>query len=101
VLAVLDARHDLLLRRPVRFQLVGDHHAGRPALPLQQLAQQALGRLLVATTLNQHVEHDAVLVDGAPEIMLLTGDLEDDFIEMPFVARPGKPPPDRVSPNYS
>src|SRR5690349_17959303 len=47
VLAVLDARHDLLLRRAIRFQLIRDHDAGSPALPLQQLAQQPLGRLLV------------------------------------------------------
>jgi hypothetical protein len=44
--------------------------------------------------LNQHVQHDAVLVDGAPEIMLLTGDLEHHLIEMPFVARPGQPSAD-------
>src|SRR3712207_4505954 len=35
--AVLDARHQLLLRRAVAAELVGDHHTGRPALPLQQL----------------------------------------------------------------
>src|SRR5215208_7856240 len=40
--AVLDARHQLLLRRPVAGELVGDHDPRRPALPLQQLAQQAL-----------------------------------------------------------
>ena len=28
---------------------------------------------------NQHIEHDAMLVNGAPEIMLLAGDLEDDL----------------------
>ena len=37
-------------------------------MPLQQLAQQPLGRL-VAPALDQHIEHDAVLVDGAPEII--------------------------------
>ena len=38
----------------------------------------------------------AVLVDGAPEIMLPAGNLEHDFIEMPFVAGPGQPSPDEV-----
>ena len=47
-------------RRPIRFQLIRDHHAGSPALPLQQLAQQPLGRLLVAPALDQNVQHDAV-----------------------------------------
>ena len=80
VLAVLDAGHDLLLRRPIGFQLVGDHDARRPALPLQQLAQQPLGGLLVAPALNQNIEHDAVLIHSAPEIMLLAGDLKHDLI---------------------
>src|SRR4051795_1991773 len=52
--------------------------------------------LLVAPALDHDIEHDAVLVDGAPEIMRLAGDLEDDFIHVPFVAGPGQPPPDDV-----
>ena len=58
---MLDPWHDLLLGRAVGAQLIRDHDPGSPALPLQQLAQQALGRLLVAPALNQHIEHDAVL----------------------------------------
>ena len=79
MLAVLNAGHDLLLRRAIGFQLIRDHDARSPALPLQELAQQPLGRLLVAPALDQNVQHDAVLIHGAPEIMLLAGDLEDDL----------------------
>jgi hypothetical protein len=79
VLAVLNSRHDFLLGRAIRFQLIRDHDAGSPALPLQQLAQQPLGRLLVAPALDQDIKHDAVLIHSAPEIMLLAGNLEDDF----------------------
>src|SRR5689334_8932240 len=96
VLAVLDPRHDLALGRPVRFQLVGDHDPRGPALPLQQLAQQALGRLLVAPALDQHVEHHPVLVDRPPEIVGLAGDLEHDLVEMPFITGSGQPPADEV-----
>jgi MFS family permease len=35
-----------------------------------------LAAFLFASALNQNIEHDAVLVDGAPEIMRLAGDLE-------------------------
>jgi hypothetical protein len=32
-----------------------------------------------------------VLIHGAPEIVLLAGDLEHDLVEMPLVAGPGQP----------
>jgi hypothetical protein len=41
VLAMLDAGHDLAFGRAIAGEFVGDHHAGRSHLPLQQLAQQA------------------------------------------------------------
>jgi len=42
---VLDAGHDLPFCGVIRSQLVGNHHAWRTALALQQLAHQAFGRL--------------------------------------------------------
>ena len=56
--AVLDARHHLAHGRAVAGQLVRDHHSRGSALPLQQLAQQALGGLLVppAAALECHDE---------------------------------------------
>ena len=96
VLAVLDARHDLLFGRAVGAQLIRDHDPRSSALPLQQLAEQAFGCLLVAPALNQNVHHDAVLIHSAPQIMLRAGDLEDAFIHMPLVVGPGQPPADDV-----
>jgi hypothetical protein len=49
---------------------VGDHHPRRARLALQQLAHQALGCLGVATTLNQNVEDETILIDSAPEPVL-------------------------------
>ena len=77
---MLYAGHDLLLCRAVAGELVGDHNAWRPHLLLQQLAQQPLGRLLVAAALEQNIEHDPGLVHGAPQPVLLTGDLEHDLV---------------------
>jgi hypothetical protein len=96
VLAVLDAGHDLPLGRGIALQLVGDQHARRPSLLLQQFAQQALGRLLVAPALNEDIENKALLIDRAPEPVLLTGDGNDDLIKVPLVAAPGCPPTDAV-----
>src|SRR6202142_2291547 len=41
---------------------------------------------VVSSTLDQDVENDAVLIDGAPKPVWLAGDRDDDFIHMPFVA---------------
>src|SRR5215208_7121241 len=72
---MLAARHDLPLCRTVARQLISDHDARRPALALQQLAEQALGGALITPALDQHIEHDAVLIDRTPEPVLLAGDL--------------------------
>src|SRR3954454_632288 len=96
VLPVLNAWHNLLPRRSIAGKLVGDHDARRPALPLQQLAQQARGGALITPALDQHVEYDAVLVDRAPQPMLYPGDFDDGLIEMPFISGAGCPAPDLV-----
>ena len=77
---VLDPGHQLFLRRGIARQLVGDQHTRWPALLLQQLAQEALGRVLIAAALHQHVEHDAVLVDRPPQPVLLAGNGDHDLI---------------------
>src|SRR4051812_45312853 len=87
--AVLDTGHHLPLGRSVARELVGDHDARRPALPLQQLAQQALGGALITPALDQHVEYDAVLVHRAPQPVLLAGDLQYDLIQVPLVSGTG------------
>jgi hypothetical protein len=84
--------HDLLPGRPVRFLLVGDHNSRCSALHFRELAQQPLGRLLVAPALDQNIEHDAVPIHGAPKVMLPAGNLENDLIHMSRVARPRQPP---------
>jgi hypothetical protein len=42
--------------------------------------QEALRRPGVAAGLHQNVKHNAVLIDGAPEIMLFTVDPNEDFV---------------------
>jgi hypothetical protein len=96
VAAVLDPGHQFFLRRGIARQLVRDQHPRRPHLLLQELAQQALGRLLVAPALHQHVEHEAVLVDRPPQPVLLAGDGDHHLVEVPFVAGVRQPPTDLV-----
>ena len=89
VLPMLDAGHDVTLGRSVAAELVGNQHARRSPLLLQELAEQALGGLLVSPALDKDVENKALLVDRAPEPVLLAGDAEDNLVKMPFVATPG------------
>ena len=93
---MLNSGHGVPLCRPVAGKLVGDHDAGRPPVLLQQLAQQPLGGLLVASALDQNVEDDAGLVDSSPQPMLHSGNLERDLIQMPFVTNPGKAATDLI-----
>ena len=64
--------------------------------PFQQLAEELLGRFLVATTLHQDIEDVPVLIHGAPEVVPLAIDGEEDFIQMPFVAGSGTPAPELI-----
>ena len=57
----------------------------------EQPSEETLRRLAIATALNQHIEHDTVLVHGAPKILNDTVDPDEHFIEKPFVARSGAP----------
>src|SRR5215217_7963098 len=85
--AVLDRGHYVCLGGVVAGQLVRNHHTRHAGLLLQQLAEQALGGPLVAPALDENVEHEAILVDGPPEPMLLSPDHQAHFVEVPLVSR--------------
>src|SRR5215207_5479352 len=95
--AMLDRGHHLTLCGAVARQLVRDHHTRHAGLPLQKLAKQAFGGPLVAPALDQNVKHDPILVDRAPEPMLLAGDHQAHVVEVPLVFRTGQPAADLVS----
>ena len=65
VLPGLNAGHNLPLGGAIAAQLVGDQNTGRSQVLLEQLAEQALGSLLVATALHEDVENEPFLVDRA------------------------------------
>src|SRR5208337_3550317 len=68
----------------------------RSTLLLQELAQLAFGGLLVAPALDEDIENKALLVDRAPEPLLLAGDGDDNLVKVPFVAATGGSPTDAV-----
>src|ERR1700734_3495345 len=86
VLAMFNLKAHLRPRRSVGAELVRDHAAGRDDRRFQKPLHEPLRRAGVSSTLDQDVENDAVLIDGAPEPVWLAGDRDDDLIHMPFVA---------------
>lgn len=84
--AMLDAGHDFPLGSIVGPELVGDHDTRCSPLSFQQFAHQAFGRLGVSPALDENVEHEAILIDGAPKPVLFASDADDDLVQMPFVA---------------
>ena len=52
----------------------------------EKLAEQTFGSLLVAPTLDENIENEAVLIDSTQEPMLFPGDADDDFIQVPLIA---------------
>jgi hypothetical protein len=83
---VVDRRHDYSVRSTLAPQLVGDKPSRFGSLALQKLAKEAFRRTLISPRLNKDIEHVAVLVHSAPEILSLTVDRDEDFVQMPSVA---------------
>src|SRR6202451_4158028 len=86
VLAMFNLKAHLRPRRSVGAELVRDHDAGQCDGGFQKPIHESLRRAGVSSTLDQDVENDAVLIDGAPEPVWLAGDRGDDLIHRPSVA---------------
>jgi hypothetical protein len=53
---------------------------------LQRPSEETLRRLGVTPGMNEYVEHNAVLIDGAPETMVHALDPDENFIHVPLVS---------------
>jgi len=74
VLAMCHTWEDVLLGRAVAFQLLGDDHARDVRQPLEACAEERLRRVLVPPTLDEHIQHMAVLIHRPPQIVAGAGD---------------------------
>ena len=66
VLAMLDTRHDLLLRCGVALEFVRNQHPWGVTQALEELAKKAFHRLPVTPALHEDIERMAILVDCTP-----------------------------------
>jgi hypothetical protein len=86
VLAVLDFRENLPLRRTVAFEFIGDDHPRDVLAPFEELAEELLRGVLVAPPLHQNIEHHAILIHRPPQIVSLLADCDEYLIQVPFIA---------------
>jgi hypothetical protein len=67
-LSMLDVRQHFAFGHTVALQLVRDEDAWRILQAFQEALEEALRRGAITAALHQDVQHDAVLIHGAPEI---------------------------------
>src|SRR5690349_23625915 len=84
---MLHSGQDLPLRRSIAGPLVSNDDPRDIAAALEQLAEEALGGLLITLSSDQDIQHVAMLVHGAPQVTGLTVDLDEDFIQVLFISR--------------
>jgi hypothetical protein len=89
VLAMLHLKAHLRPCRAIGAELAGDHHAGPGNGRFQKLLHKPLCRVGVSAALDQNVENEAILINGAPEPVLFARDRDDNLVHMPFVAASG------------
>src|SRR2546430_1262635 len=93
VLAMCHTREDVLLGRAVAFQLIGDDHARDVRQPLEECAAELLRRVLVPTTVDEHIQPRAVLIPRPPQIVAGAVDGLKTPTPRPPVPPPGGPRP--------
>jgi hypothetical protein len=72
---------------------VGDHHLGFHFLAPDQSLQKLQRRRGVATMLDNHVEHFALVVHTPPQIHATTADVHHHLVQMPPSGWRWPPPP--------
>ena len=81
-----DQGHDVPMGDTVAAQLVGHEPHGFLALTLQESAKESPRRTRVPAGLDEEVDQVPVLVHGAPQILTLPVDRDEDFVQEPRIA---------------
>ena len=82
---MLDIRKQAALSDTVAPQLVSHDHPWHVLQACKQPSEEALGGIGVSPFLNKDIEHNAVLIDGTPQIMLHSLDPDEHLIDVPLV----------------
>ena len=76
-----DRRHDVVMSDTVAAQLVGHETNRFLSLTVQESPKESQRRSPVSTRLDENVDHVAVLIHRAPEILALTVDRHKDLVQ--------------------
>jgi hypothetical protein len=87
-LSVLHAEKQLTLSDAIAPHLVGHNHPRYILQTPQKLLEEALRGVGIVPGLNEDVEHNAILIDGTPEIALHASDSDEDLVHVPLVPWP-------------
>jgi hypothetical protein len=93
---MLDARKQLTLSDTVAAQFVGHDHPRYVLKTFQQSLEEPFRSGPIASSLNQDVEHNAILIDCAPEVALHALDPDEHLIEVPLVSWPRPAAPQAI-----
>ena len=81
-----DQGHDVPMGDAVAAQLVGHETRRFLALPLQEFSEESPRRTPVPTRLDKDIDQITVLVHCTPEMLTLTVDRDEDFVQKPRIA---------------
>ncbi len=87
-----DRRHHRSLRRRITSELVGDDSYRTGLLALEQLPKESRGCPCITPFLHENIDDVTVLVDGAPKVVELAPNLDEDFVQVPDVTLLPAPP---------
>jgi hypothetical protein len=75
------------MSRIITSEFVGDQPAGFAPLAFEQATEKPFSSLLIAAALHENINDIAVLIDGSPQILLLSLNRDKHFVEMPGVTQ--------------
>ena len=84
--AVDRARNQFLVSDTVTSQFIGHHFPGFAAIVSYKAPEESLRCCAIPLCLQVDINHLAILVNSTPQLMLLTVDLNEDFIDVERVA---------------
>jgi hypothetical protein len=84
---VPDSRKDRSLSHAIAAETVGDEAARLVFQTLQQMPEERLGGCATPSVLHEDVEHHAMLIHRAPQIMQHTSNADEHLVQVPCVAR--------------
>ena len=82
-----DIREDRSLSDAIAAQTIGDEASRFVLKPMQQVLEETLRGCAVPPVLHQYVQHDAMLVNGAPQIVQRAPNADEHLVQVPGVSR--------------